>query len=150
MDNRSLSHSLMNLNNLFLRHEDQISHNFRRDRSSGHRTRDEFALISLSNHCPLLQEVKMTRSKIKPLIHGYYFYLTEIRRKQYFDHLTIWRSNGSNGSNGNLDVCIWPFGPTHLKSVTKRLLNSAVGLTVTFHKNRTSRCKKCSLWIDIV
>ena len=91
MDNRSL----MNLNNLFLRHEDnQISHNFRRDRSSDHRTRDEFALISLSNfavsdHCPLLQEVKMTRSKIKPLIHGYYFYLTEIRRKQYFDHLTI-------------------------------------------------------------
>ena len=36
----------------------------------------------------LWQQLKITGSKIKLLIHGYYFYLTEIRRKQYFDHLT--------------------------------------------------------------
>ena len=32
--------------------------------------------------------MKITGSKIKLLIHGYYFYLTETRRKQYFDHIT--------------------------------------------------------------
>ena len=35
------------------------------------------------------QQVKISGSKIKPLIHCYYFYLTEIRIKQYFDHLTV-------------------------------------------------------------
>ena len=35
------------------------------------------------------QQVKISGSKIKPLIHCYYFYLKEIRIKQYFDHLTV-------------------------------------------------------------
>ena len=103
----------MNLNNLLLRHEDnQISRNFRRDQSSDHRTRDEIAWISLSNFAVSdhYQQVKMIGSKIKPLIHGYNSYLTEIRRKQYFDHFTVWRLNGSNG---NLDVYIWPFLGQH-------------------------------------